>query len=304
MRVRFLGTSAGELYPGLWCRCRNCQAARAHGGKDRRQSAALYLEAGQDATSAETITRALVDFPSEIADQALRYNVDLTLLEHLLVTHSHGDHWFPYLLRWRHRPWRIFFDPPTHRGAPRFTELPTLHVYGNAAVEAILRRELGDDLAAYDLEFHRVSAGQRFRAGALEVTPLCANHDVGREEAVHYLIQDKTATLLYGLDGDTFLPETREVLRQFHFDLVIMESTYGQGEGGNHRNFARLEAEAEWFRAENLLRPEGQLVATHFSPHHCPPHAETSAYLAERAILAAWDGLELTPGAHSAEPRP
>ncbi len=298
MQVRFLGTSAGELYPGLWCRCRNCRAARERGGKDRRQSAALYIGSVQEADAPGTGIpyHALVDFPSEIADQSLRYNVDLTRLEHLFVTHSHGDHWFPYLLRWRLRPWELSFDPPTHTGAPRFTELPTLHIYGNAAVEVILRRELGDHLAPYEVEFHRIAAGDSFRAGALEVTPLPANHDIGREEALHFVFRDAAATVLYGLDGDMFLPETRAALRAFGFDLVILESTYGFGEGGNHRNFARVEAEAQWLRAEALLHPQGQLVATHFSPHHCPPHAETTAYLAERGILAAWDGLEIAPG--------
>jgi phosphoribosyl 1,2-cyclic phosphate phosphodiesterase len=293
MRLRFLGTSAGELYPGIWCCCRNCQAARAGSPKDRRQSATLYVAPSGDA-STESL---LIDFPSEIADQVIRYRVDLKSLSHLLITHSHGDHWFPYLLRWRRRPQDITFTPPIHIGGPRFTELPRLHVYGNAAVEQILHRELGEDLSPFDLEYHRTVAGDRFAAGGWMVTALLANHDVGQEEALHYVIEGDGATLLYGLDGDTFLPETRAALRSFRFDLVVLESTYGYGDGRNHRNFARVEAEADWLRNDGLLMPSGRIMATHFSPHHCPPHAETSAYLAARQILAAWDGLEITlPG--------
>lgn len=296
MRIRFLGTSAGELYPGLWCRCVNCETARrSEDERDRRQSAALYVLPSDDPSDA-----VLIDFPSEIAEQSRRHGVDLTRLEHLLVSHSHGDHWFPYLLRWRRRPAELSEAPPPVHSAPRFTPLPMLHVYGNAAVESVLRRELGEDLRPYELEFHPVSPGGAFPVGRLRVTALAANHDVGREDAVHYILQDGERTVLYGLDGDTFLPETREALRAYRFDWVILESTFGYGNGGNHRNFARVEAEAEWFRREELLTPNGEIIATHFSPHHCPPHAQTEAYLRERQIGAAWDGMEVEigPAAH------
>ncbi len=237
-----------------------------------------------------------MDFPPEIAHQAFRHRVDLAGLRYLLMTHSHGDHWFPYLLRWRHRAEVISEDPPTNIGGPRFTALPTLHIYGNAAVEAVLQRELGSNLAPYDLEYHCIHPGDSFRAGAVSVTAVRANHDVGSEEALHYICQDVRATVLYGLDGSTFLSETRERLRDFRFDAVVLESTFGQGEGGGHRNFARLTEEADWFRQEKLLTGGGIIVATHFSPHHCPPHRQTEAYLRPFDIIAAWDGMEIEVG--------
>jgi phosphoribosyl 1,2-cyclic phosphate phosphodiesterase len=295
MRLRFLGTSAGELYPGLWCRCANCAAARASDDpRDRRQSATVAVyPRGTDDPAGLT----LIDFPPEIASQCERHGVDLTRLERLLVTHSHGDHWFPYLLRWRARPAAVSETPPTDTGGPRFTPLPTLRVYGNAAVESILRRELGDHLEAYDLTHARVAAGERLTVGPLTVTPLAANHDVGREDVVHYVLTAPDgATVLYGLDGDSFLPETRAALRAFRFDAVILESTYGLGNGRNHRNFARVIEEADWFRAEGLMKPDGRIIATHFSPHHCPPHARTAVYLAEHGVEAAYDGLEIGVG--------
>lgn len=299
MRVQFLGTSAGELYPGLWCRCGNCQRARAGAPSDRRQSAALYVEPGPRSGAAETAAPGrgvLIDFPSEIASQAHRHGVDLPGLEALLVTHSHGDHWFPYLLRWRSAPARLCRPgeaPPPEYSAPRFTALPTLHVWGNAAVEAVLRRELGDDLAAFALAFHPAGAGETFAAGGFSVTALAANHDVGREGALHYVLQDGRRTLLYGLDGDSFLPATRQALRAFRFDAVVLEATFGEGDGGNHRNFDRLVREADWLREEGLMTPAGQVVASHLSPHHCPPHRETEERLRPHRIAVAWDGLEI-----------
>jgi phosphoribosyl 1,2-cyclic phosphate phosphodiesterase len=297
MILRFLGTSAGELYPGLWCRCRHCQSARQGEQRQRRLSAVLYVEpALADAHIIQESTGVLIDFPSEIASQAIQYRVELPELQYLLVTHSHGDHWFPYLMRWRMRPpecCRTGEAAPVGIGGPRFTELPDLHIWGNAAVGAALHRELGQDLAPYAVVFHPTRPRMEFTVGALTVNAVLANHDVGREEALHYILTDGRHTILYGLDGDTFLPETREALRSFQFDLVILESTYGLGDGTNHRNFARLQEEAHWLRAENLITPDGIVVATHFSPHHCPPHQETSDILHRHNIVAAWDGMEI-----------
>src|SRR4028118_1274246 len=85
MLLRFLGTSAGELYPGVWCRCGTCHKARTGGQKDRRQSAALYIEPAN-----ASVPGVLIDMPSEIVQQAYRHKVDLPALQYLLVTHSHG----------------------------------------------------------------------------------------------------------------------------------------------------------------------------------------------------------------------
>jgi len=293
MHLRFLGTSAGELYPGIWCRCENCQKARTGGHKDRRQSAALYVEPADARAGGRGV---LIDFPSEIVRQAERHGVDLPGLEYLLVTHSHGDHWFPYLLRWRARPARLC-EPgqaaPREFGAPRFTPLPTLHVWGNASVEAVLRRELGDDLAPFALEFHPVRPGSTFTAGGFTVTAFHANHDMEREECLHYLLADGDKSFLYGLDGDTFLPATRDALRSFRLDTVVLEATFGFGPGRNHRNFDRLLREADWLRDEGVLADGGQIIASHFSPHHSPPHQETDDFLRAHGVVAAWDGMEI-----------
>ena len=51
--------------------------------------------------------------------------------------------------------------------------------------------------------------------------------------------------------------------------------------------------EAEWFRREGVIGDGERIVATHFSPHHGPPHQQTTEYLAGFGIEAAWDGMEI-----------
>ena len=296
--LRFLGTSAGELYPGIWCRCRHCDAARVEGGLSLRQSACALLgdlTAQDDSPPGQhPLLRGdtLIDFPPEIVSQGWRWGVDFSRITTIFVTHSHGDHFLPYLLRWRGRP-RFWPDSPEAlTTGPRATELPTLRIYGNAAVEAGLVNELGKNLSHYDLEFTRVTAYEPFQAGEWQVTPVAANHDRGVEDALNYVLQRDGATLFYGLDSDTPLPETWDTLASFRFDLMIWEGTYGHGDGGNHMNFARLVETANRIREAGLLAEGGTIMATHFSPHHCPPHHETAVYLRSHGIEAAFDGLD------------
>lgn len=301
--VRFLGTSAGELYPGIWCRCRHCDGARRWGGPSLRQSACALL--GDLSSQEESLPGfppllrgdTLIDFPPEIVSQGWRWGVDFSLISNLFVTHSHGDHFLPYLLRWRGRPPYISSEPSFERGAPRFTELPTLHLYGNAVVESRLRDELGDNLDYYDIEYHRVEAFQPFKAGDWDVLPVAANHDVGVENAVNYVLQRDGTTIFYGLDSDAPLPETWEALSAYRYDLMVWESTYGHGNGRNHMNFERLIQTADRIRKEGLLKEKGTIMASHFSPHHCSPHPETAEHLRNHGIEAAFDGLDWSPAA-------
>ena len=280
LTIKLLGTSAGELYPGLWCQCRNCTDARAHGGPNLRAS-----------TCAVVNNLCLIDFPPEIATQARTHGVDLCSIEHILVTHSHGDHFFPYLLRWRARPPAFHSDPPPTASAPRFTPLPTLHLYGNRRVLELASAELWGDPRDSDLELHEAIACQPFAAGDLEVHPVAANHDVGRENALHYVVRRGGRTMLYALDGALFLPGTYEYLRQFRLDLVLIEATYGLFSGGaNHMSFETVRLAANTLRADGLMAPGGRIVATHFSPHHCPPHERSRQILAQYGVETACDG--------------
>ena len=44
MKITFLGTSAGESYPAVWCDCENCTYARAHGGRNLRMNTGTMID--------------------------------------------------------------------------------------------------------------------------------------------------------------------------------------------------------------------------------------------------------------------
>ncbi len=237
----------------------------------------------------------LIDFPPEIVSQAWRWGVDFSRMTALFVTHSHGDHFLPYLLRWRYRPARLSPHPDTSLGGPRFTELPLLRIVGNAAVEARLRDEIGNDLFAYDIEFIPITPFQPLEVNGWEALPVAANHDVGVEDAVNYILHRDGTTIFYGLDSNEPLPATWDALCAHRFDLMIWEGTYGLGNGGNHMNFERLIQTAERIQDAGLLNEGGRIIASHFSPHHGPPHAETADILRPHGIETAFDGMDWEP---------
>ena len=44
MKVIFVGTSAGEGYPGVWCECPNCTKARLLGGRNIRGNSCALVD--------------------------------------------------------------------------------------------------------------------------------------------------------------------------------------------------------------------------------------------------------------------
>lgn len=88
MKIKYLGTAAAEGIPALFCRCDICKEARKRGGREiRTRSQAIIDE------------KLLIDFPADSYLHILHYNMDFSSIEHLLITHSHDDHFYPFDLR-------------------------------------------------------------------------------------------------------------------------------------------------------------------------------------------------------------
>lgn len=124
MKLTFLGTGAGEGYPGFFCGCTHCAYARRHGGKNVRGYSAAVID------GAVMLDCGPTSFPN-----AARFGVDLTQIHTLLITHPHGDHLMAGQLQWRAAvewPADTPYAELTQHGGARFTPIPDLAVYGNA----------------------------------------------------------------------------------------------------------------------------------------------------------------------------
>ena len=133
MRITYYGTGAGEAWPGVFCQCRVCREARRLGGKNiRTRSQALVND------------DLLLDLPPDNQLHSLYFGLDLSRVKSLLFTHSHSDHCYLPDLEFLRRPFSHTHDD-------------ILEIYGNEAIEELLRREpggLGSQEARY--RYHTV----------------------------------------------------------------------------------------------------------------------------------------------------
>ena len=128
------GSAAAEAWPALFCNCRCCQEAFARGGKEIRTRTTYHL--------GDTVH---IDFGPDICTQMQRFGLPFDRLKHLLITHSHQDHWLPSELCYR-RPGFSVVD-----------EENILTVHGNARVRETLDEAIGDDFPRPQFEEVRLA---------------------------------------------------------------------------------------------------------------------------------------------------
>jgi len=114
MRLKFLGTAAAEGWPALFCQCDSCAKARANGGKNIRTRSSSLIDDSY-----------MIDFSADTYMHVLYENIDLTKVEHLFITHSHEDHFYPEDLMLRRPPY-------AHLNVPS-----RLTIYGNSSTKAL-----------------------------------------------------------------------------------------------------------------------------------------------------------------------
>jgi phosphoribosyl 1,2-cyclic phosphate phosphodiesterase len=280
MQLTFLGTAAAESYPSAFCRCENCERARALGGASlRKRSAALVDD------------ELLIDLGPDVASSSAALGRPLTGVRHCLQTHAHTDHFDPLLILSRGLNWGIV-------GRQR------LALYASAAslrrMDVIMRGEFGAasflDPAVgerLNLAIHPVEPLRPFDAGRYRVTPFQANHDPVVEPLLYAIAADGRC-IFYGTDT-TALPE--ETWRGFHqhrlrFDLVILDHTFGEAARSDGHLNARLFAEqVARLREEGLLNAGARIFAQHISHADNPPHPDLVVIAARRGYDVAYDGL-------------
>jgi len=70
MRVKFLGTSAAEGWPAVFCQCVNCRRAKNAGGKNVRTRSSIMIN-----------TDLKIDFPPDTYHHVLKHGIELAAVE-------------------------------------------------------------------------------------------------------------------------------------------------------------------------------------------------------------------------------
>ena len=259
MKIQYLGTAAAEGLPALFCDCETCRKAREIGGKEMRTRTQLVVDG-----------KLLLDFPPDTYTHALNYSLKLGQIQHLLITHSHMDHFFPVELIHRHE----------HFG---HNAKGMLHVYGNAAVEkAFYDAVLIDRFKVHPLDdavrFIRLEPFADFMADGYHIIPVPADHDK-RETCLIYIIEKDGKCFLYGHDtGMNLSGEAWECIFSHKYDLISMDATMGRMKtDGYHMGLSDDIAFAEILEEKGCIRSDTVKVISHFSHNGGMTHGELAS---------------------------
>lgn len=132
------------------------------------------------------------------------------------------------------------------------------------------------------------------------VIPLLANHGeilTQDDFALHYiLITSDQKVLFYGLDGAWFLRPSWEVMKQYQFDLMVLDCTVGDQDDWRifeHNTIPMLRMIVKEIRAHHMQKEHGNLIASHLARTLHPSQEETAAILQTIQMTVAFDGMEL-----------
>jgi len=84
LKFKYLGTSASEGWPAIFCECESCKKAMESGGRNIRTRSQAVIDG-----------KLLIDFPADTYMHVLYQGLDLSKIENCIITHDHGDHLYP-----------------------------------------------------------------------------------------------------------------------------------------------------------------------------------------------------------------
>lgn len=218
--MQFLGTGAGEGVPTPFCRCAICVHARKVKGKEIRLRSCFRLS-----------EQVLIDFGPDILASCARLGTDLYDVKHILVTHTHSDHF---------QITNLFLKSMITR-----TNKEKLHLYLNGDSFQILKAADGlgydgkDDFFTEYLDkhvvLHQLAFWESYQVGDYTVTPVKGSHHAHYEKnSANYLIECKDGRkLLYASDTGYYTEETFDFLKNHQLDILIIEATFGSIDRGD-----------------------------------------------------------------------
>ena len=281
----FLGTGAAEGVPAAYCRCATCEGVRERGGREIKTRSSFRL--------GETYQ---IDVSPDQHVQMLRLGLDMYDIEHLLITHTHGDH--------------FALSGVTDRTMAATTNGKPLHVYTSRPAARYLERLLQiAGVSAKDRESSLFSITEfeyfsEYRVGDLTVETVKGNHTAhGDEEyAINYLITTpEGGRLLYALDTGFYRDETWEYLQGRSVDVVIMDCTFAGRTDRDEFSAGHLALNGflkmlEQMTEIGFVTKKTRVYASHVNPHQGLRHDEIQTALdtSRYAATVAYDGLRIT----------
>ncbi|MFC4598619.1 MBL fold metallo-hydrolase [Cohnella hongkongensis] len=242
--MQFLGTGAGEGVPTPFCRCAVCENARRKKGKEIRLRSCFRLS-----------EQLLIDFGPDILASCAHLGTDLYEVKHILVTHTHSDHFDisnlflkPMITRSNGEKLHLYFTGDSAR------ILSAADKMGYDGKEGFFAEHLSRHAVVHTLTFW-----ERTQAGAYGVTPVKGSHRAHFEQnSANYLLElPDGRKLLYALDTGFYSQETLDFLKGHRLNLLIIEATFGSADRGD-TPYSHLDARSVNYML-NVLYEQGTL---------------------------------------------
>ncbi|GAK55554.1 hypothetical protein U27_02388 [Candidatus Vecturithrix granuli] len=291
MNLIFLGTGAAEGVPAMYCRCEYCTQVRKTGGKDLRTRSAFRIG-----------DRYQIDINFDNNWQMHRCGIDMYAIEHILITHTHADHFqFEEIVakemsvsgQANGKLLNIYMSLP----AKAWIENLLASLYTPKVYEKKLRI-LNERYRIHGLEYFR-----EYHIGDLDVETLKGSHRLreGDEYAMNYLILFPDGTrLLYALDTGWYPEETWDFLEGKTVDVLILDCTFGGRTDrpeypAGHLDLLSFVKMLERMIAINFISARTRIFATHINPHQGLLHEALQKKFDETRfnVTVAYDGLTL-----------
>lgn len=284
MNLKFLGGGSAEGIPALFCRCGLCREARE---KNK------YFTRSQLLVNNDL----LIDFPPDSYYRAVCAGVDLADIKHILITHSHSDHFYPedFFMRGLASSHGLDAEP--------------LCIYGSEAVASALSRLAnavpyeeyrhkpketfyGTTIYPQSATYKKVRPFEIFSAGEYTVAALPSEH-MPSEPSYVYAVSHKGKSFFYATDTAPLSEKVYDFLQYggYKFDCVICDGTYGNldfDEG--HMNFADCAETLKILLSRGLLSRNCKSFITHVSHNAARSLAQLESSIPECFSLA-YDGL-------------
>ncbi len=286
MKILFLGTGAGDAskIEDETCVDGYIPRVRELGGRNLRGQAAILLEPD-----------IRIDYGEDGAVQ--RLGLDERPVQHLVMTHGHGDHLQPKGI--------LSFAARQAKG---------IDVYGNNmvidAIEFAATHEWDAEGGRFhstesstDVRLHRVFPGDTFSVSDATFTALPANHFIDKvnmipaQQALNYVIERGGKTLFYGLDSSYPLPAAIEALLGYRFDAAVFDATFGDTEidltVSGHMNFPIMAELVAELRQAGAIDDDTIVLGSHLSLAAVEPHDDIVGDMATHGLQLPYDGMRL-----------
>jgi len=272
--MRFWGTSGGAGVPSPFCKCFVCENARKVGGKEIRHRSAFRID-----------KKVMIDTGDDYVTQAARFGDDLADLQHVLLTHTHMDH-FNRQFMWSRTVGEVMPTTPM-----------TIYFVDQAYSVAEKLKDV-----KY-ITYEKLEFGKTYKISDMEVTPLRGVHSTENEKySANYLIKLADGRLMYyGVDSGYYLDETFDYLKNYKLDIFITECTYPRERPieesvPNHMDLSRCVENMDKLYENGTIDKNTKIYATHIDCRG-KNHAQLEEYFAkldrDYTVNVAYDGLSI-----------